>query len=100
LGNALDELPANPPDLFEAIFDLLEFVVQMVKEDNLFAIFSYNISRSTLVTELPDTITDSNGVLDNIDKWLEHFLQVKPQAHRDDLYTLVCWVLEIHYLRS
>jgi len=68
LGNALDELPANPPDLFEAIFDLLEFVVQMVKEDDLFAIFSYNISQSTLVTELPDTITDSNGVLDNIDK--------------------------------
>jgi len=38
-----------------------------------------------LVNGLPDTITNSDGVPDNINEWLKYFPQAKPQAQGRDV---------------
>jgi len=62
-----------------------------VEEDNLFTIFPYHLSQYMSMDDLLDTIMDSDGFLDDIDKWLKYFPQGKASHCSGDLYTPVIY---------
>jgi len=69
----------NPGNLMAAVYDTLEeFVMQFVEEDPHFVVYPYNLSAYKSIEDLPLPIEMADNLPDDIDDWLEYFLQAKP----------------------
>jgi len=76
--------PVNP---MAAVYDALkEFVAQMAEEDPPLHGFPYNLSNYESIEDLLPPIKTMDDLLDNTDKWLMYFPEVKPRISSGNTY--------------
>jgi len=70
------------------VYDALEeFVTQLAEEDPHFLVYPYNLSTYNSVDNLPPPIETPDDLPNDIDKWLDYFLQAKLCVSGGDTYT-------------
>jgi len=99
LGNIKIPLPENPGNAADAMFNCLaDFIKAASNEDKQFMVFPYNLSNYKQVNDLPALITNIESLPEEVDKWLQYFLQAKPRAKARNVYTVVLIELSMPFI--
>jgi len=99
MGNNENTTFRAPGNAVNAMFDCLADFIEAAGEDNKqFMVFPYNLSHYKQVKDLPALITNVKSLPEEVDKWLQYFLQAKPWAKARNVYTLVLIGLSMPFI--
>jgi len=77
---------------------LANFIEAASKEDKQFMVFPYNLSHYKQVNDLPGSITNIESLPEEVDEWLQYFLQAKPRAKGRNVYMAVLIGLSMPFI--
>jgi len=99
MGYIEDSITQEHLQSTDAMFDCLTSFIKVAREeDKPFTIFLYNLSHYKDVSNLPMSIVDMEGLLEEIDEWLQYFPQAQLRAKGRNVYTSILIGLSLPFI--